>query len=355
MPVLRPSLAAFLFTLLCLHLPLARAQVPTVSVGMLQLAQADGGTTTVFYPTKAPESAVQRGPFALSWAADAQPARGNGRLIVISHGSGGSPWVHVDLSRVLVKRGFVVALPAHKGDNYLDDATPGPQSWLLRPAEVSRAIDAIADHPQLSSLLSLDAVGVFGGSAGGHTALSLAGGQWSPGRFREHCLRYIEQDFSSCVGFTTLLNGGWLDGLKLWVAKRVISWRFTDDTLRQDADARVVAAIAMVPFAADFVPESLATPRIALGLVIADKDVNQVPSLHVEAIRRVCEPRCEVVMHLPNAGHGAMLSPAPPFKAGSIASKLLSDPPTFDRATSLAGLHELIANFFTRKLGLVAP
>jgi hypothetical protein len=62
-------------------------------------------------------------------------------------------------------------------------------------AEVSHAIDRVAADGRLAPLLRLDAVGVFGGSAGGHTALSLAGGQWSPSRFRDHCLRNIEQDF----------------------------------------------------------------------------------------------------------------------------------------------------------------
>jgi predicted dienelactone hydrolase len=67
---------------------------------------------------------------------------GNGRLIFISRGSGGSPWVHTDLARALVTRGFKVALPQHQGDNYLDDSAPGPESWIKRPIEVSRAIDA---------------------------------------------------------------------------------------------------------------------------------------------------------------------------------------------------------------------
>lgn len=326
------------------------ADAQPVPLGFLQLAQADGGATTVFYPASAAEQPVQRGPFALSWAAGAEPLPGNARLIVISHGSGGAPWVHVDLARLLVQRGFVVALPQHRGDNNLDASSPGPQSWDLRPAEVSRSIDLVARHPALSSHLALDAVGVFGGSAGGHTALTLAGGQWSPARFRDHCRQHIEQDFASCVGFTMRLTGGWLDGLKLWLARRIIDWRFTDETLRSHADPRVAAAVAMVPFAADFVPESLAVPRVPLGLVIAGLDVSQVPRFHVQAVRAACEPRCEVLMDLPGAGHGAMLSPLPPLEPGSIASHLLSDPPSFDRERTLPVLHERIADFFARTL-----
>ena len=318
--------------------------------GHVDLPQSDGGTTTVFYPTEAAETPVQRGPFRLSWAEDAQPRRGNGRLVVISHGSGGSPWVHVDLARVLVERGFTVALPQHAADNYRDPSEPGPASWARRPIEVSQAIDRVATHAKLAPLLRFDAVGVFGGSAGGHTALSLAGGQWSPSRFRDHCLQNIEQDFSSCVGFTTLLRGDGLDGIKTGAAKLVIRLRFSDDTPQRHTDPRIGAAIAMVPFAADFDPESLRQPVVPLGLVIADKDINQVPRFHVEAVRAACEPRCEVLMRLPEAGHGAMLSPLPPLEPGSVAQRLLGDPPSFDRAAALSLLHADIAGFFERRL-----
>lgn len=322
----------------------------SANLGFTQLMQSDGGSTTVFYPTNAAESSVKQGPFDLSWAKDASPARGNGRLIVISHGSGGSPWVHTDLARALVARGFVVAMPQHHGDNYLDPSNPGPESWIKRPSEVSNAVDSVANDIRISAHLSLDRVGVFGGSAGGHTALSLAGGEWSPARFRDHCDRNIEVDFSSCVGFTTLLTGSWLDDIKVWVARRIISWRFKNDQLQRNVDPRVKAVVAMVPFAADFVPQSLADPKVALGLVIAAKDVNQVPAFHVEAIRKVCEPRCQVIMYLPEAGHGAMLSPMPPLQPGSVSSHLLSDPPTFDRKATLPLLYSHIAEFFSNTL-----
>lgn len=343
--LLRALLLAVLTSLLA-----SATHAQSANLGFSQLIQDDGGSTTVFYPTSADESLAKQGPFEFSWAKDASPAKGNGRLIVISHGSGGSPWVHTDLARALVIRGFVVAVPQHHGDNYLDPSSPGPESWIKRPFEVSKAIDLIANDSRLSAHLSLDRVGVFGGSAGGHTALSLAGGEWSPARFRDHCDRNIEVDFSSCVGFTTLLDGSWLDGIKVWVARRIISWRFSNDVAQRSVDPRVKAAVAMVPFAADFVPQSLAEPRVALGLVIAAKDVNQIPAFHVEAIRNVCEPRCQIIMHLQEAGHGAMLSPMPPLQQGSVASYLLSDPPSFDRTATLPLLYSHIATFFNKTL-----
>src|SRR5690349_24648625 len=77
-----------------------------------------------------------------------------------------SPWVHADLARTLVEAGFVVALPEHQGDNYRDMSKVGPASWKRRPAEVSRAIDAVSRDARFASLLSADKVGVYGMSAG---------------------------------------------------------------------------------------------------------------------------------------------------------------------------------------------
>ena len=326
----------------------AHAQSPTL--GFMQLPQPGGGLVTVFYPSSDPEMPAIQGPFKLSWAANGRVSKGNEHLVVISHGSGGSPWVHADLARVLVHRGFTVALPQHAGDNYLDPSEPGPGSWIKRPIEVSQSIDVVAGSQSLAANLRLDSVGLFGGSAGGHTALSMAGGKWSKTRFRNHCEEHIRDDFSSCVGFFTLLNGDWMDGPKIWLAKAVIAARFSDDAIQGGFDPRVKSVVAMVPFAADFDPASLKQPATALGLVIAEKDINQVPRFHAGAILSACEPRCEVVMRLPEGGHGSMLSPMPPLEIGSVAQRLLRDPPNFDRGQLVPALNSRIADFFLRTL-----
>ncbi len=325
---------------------------PTASfagTGLTELpATASDGPVTVYYPTAAADTPLKRGPFTLNLAWQAPPERGNGRLVVISHGSGGSPWVHADLARVLVAAGFVVALPEHKADNYKDPSTPGPESWKLRPAEVSRALDTLAKNLQFGPLLALDKVGVFGGSAGGHTALTLAGGRWSPATFMRHCEAHMAEDFSSCVGFITRLRGNFLDSIKKTVALGVIRQRFDDTTWYSHTDPRIHAAIASVPFAADFDMASFTAPRVPLGLIIADQDINQVPRFHISAVRAACTP-CEVLAQFPEGGHGVMLSPLPPFPAGSIAQELLGDPPGFDRS-QLPAVDGKIAAFFLRHL-----
>jgi predicted dienelactone hydrolase len=321
------------------------------AVGMKQLPpRGDDGPVTVFYPTDAAEAPVQRGPFRLSLAQDAAPARGNGRLVVISHGSGGTAWGHADLARALVQDGFIVAAPLHHRDNALDPSRPGPESWARRPAEVSRAIDAVAADPLLAPLFAPDRVGVYGMSAGGHAALAFAGGRWSPALFKRHCEAHLEEDFPACVGLLAELKGDRYDGVRKTVALAAIRTLFRSETWQVHADDRVKAVVAAVPVAADFEPASLAAPRVPLGLVTAGRDAWLAPRFHGEAVLAACRPRCALVGELPAGGHGALLSPAPPADVlPPRAARLLADPPGFDR-TVLPALDARIAAFFRAHL-----
>lgn len=310
---------------------LLAAAAAQAAVGLDEIAATgDDGPVTVYYPSHSEAEPVKRGAFTLALAVKGEPVRGNGRLVVISHGSGGSPWVHADLARSLVDAGFVVAMPEHHADNYKDPSRPGPDSWTRRPAEVSRAIDAVGRDARFAPLLSLDKVGVYGMSAGGHTALSMAGGRWSPAAFRQHCEADLVEDFQSCVGLVTRLTGGFFDGLKKWGALLVIRHRFDDATPRSHDDPRVAAVVAGVPSSADFDTASLAKPRVPLALITAGQDRWLVPRFHSDRVREACKT-CELIADLPTAGHGALLSPLPPGLTGLLGD-MLNDPSGFDRS-----------------------
>lgn len=320
------------------------------SMGFAELPAAAGdGPVTVFYPSSDPPQPTRRARFTLDIAAQGAPVRGNGRLVVVSHGSGGAPWVHADLARSLVEAGFVVAVPEHKADNYKDDSNPGPDSWAMRPAEVSRAIDAVARDARFAPLLQLDKVGMYGMSAGGHTALSLAGGRWSPAGFMRHCEANLVDDFQSCVGLITRLTGEPFDGIKKWAALFVIRHRFDDDAPRVHTDPRIAAIVAGVPSSADFDMASLAAPRVPLGLITARQDRWLVPRFHSDRVLAACLPRCELIAEMPTGGHGALLSPPPPGLTGLIGD-MLNDPPGFDRAGVLPEVNRKTAAFFSTHL-----
>jgi predicted dienelactone hydrolase len=334
---------------------LVLAAVLALTTGLAQAAMgwreipatAQDGPVTLYYPTRAEAQPTVHGRVTLALAVQGAPQRGNSRLVVISHGSGGAPWVHADLARSLVEAGFVVAMPEHRADNYKDDSDPGPDSWAMRPLEVSRAIDAVGRDPRFAPLLDLDKVGVYGMSAGGHTALTLAGGRWAPGGFKRHCEAHLAEDFQACVGLVTRLTGGPLDGVKKWGALVVIRYRFDDDRPRSHTDPRVAAVVAGVPFAADFDMASLAGPRVPLGLVTAQQDRWLVPRFHSEPVLQACKP-CEHIADLPTGGHGALLSPLPPGFTG-LGGALLTDPPGFDRSR-MPEVDRTIAAFFVRHL-----
>ncbi len=318
------------------------------SMGLAEIAATgDDGPVTVYYPSTAEARALKRGPFTLNLAPDGAPLRGNGRLVVISHGSGGAPWVHADLARSLVEAGFIVALPEHRADNYKDDSDPGPDSWTLRPTEVSHAIDAVGRDGRFAPLVSLDKVGVYGMSAGGHTALSMAGGRWSPAGFKQHCEAHLAEDFQSCVGLITRLTGGVLDGAKKSLALAVIRHRFDDTTPRSHFDPRVAAVVAGVPSSADFDTASLAVPRVPLAIITAQQDRWLVPRFHSDRVLQACKP-CEHLVDLPSAGHGALLSPLPPGLTGLVGD-MLNDPPGFDRSV-LPQVDQKITLFFGQHL-----
>ncbi|MEO6017009.1 MAG: dienelactone hydrolase [Polaromonas sp.] len=309
---------------------------------------ATGGPVTVFYASGDVSRPVQRGSFTLDVAMDGTPQAGNRRLIVISHGSPASPWVHADLARTLVEAGFVVALPEHHADNYKDGSEPGPPSWKRRPLEVSRAIDMIVADPRFQFLLPLDKVGMYGMSAGGHTALTLVGGRWSPARLRQHCESRITEDFHACAGPFMSLTGGVFDGAKTAAVRWFLGRRLADSSWYAHTDPRITAIVAGVPFAADFDVATLAAPRISLALVTARQDRWLNPRYHSDAILDACTS-CERLMDIQTGGHGALLSPLPPGLGGSIA-ELTADPPGFDRASVVPELNRRIMAFFVKNL-----
>lgn len=131
-----------------------------------------------FYPTEAPEQIQQVGPYEIKAALDAPPAGSDLRLVVISHGQGGSPWSHRDLARGLAQRGWVAALVEHPGDNRSDGSLTGTAANLAgRPRHLSLVIDAAFAHPVIGPRLGRGTVGVVGHSIGGYSAPALAGGR----------------------------------------------------------------------------------------------------------------------------------------------------------------------------------
>ncbi|MBD0380085.1 alpha/beta hydrolase family protein [Paenibacillus sedimenti] len=132
---------------------------------------------TVMYPAGSPEQVERLGPYLLELARDAEPMGGRFPLIIISHGTGGSPLVYRTLARHLARNGFIVGMPEHPYNNRNDNSLEGTvQNLAYRPRHLSMAIDWFFENKIFTDKLRLNAVSVIGHSLGGYTALAAAGG-----------------------------------------------------------------------------------------------------------------------------------------------------------------------------------
>ena len=354
---LRGPMVGLLSGLLLCSAAQAQVGLTTLSVGDLPV--------TLVYPTAQVAQPASFGPFTLTAARDAVPLPGLRRLVVMSHGTGGSPLSDHDLAATLARAGFVVAQPLHAGDNYLDASRAGPASWDSRPQEVTRVIDALARHPQWQPLLALDRVGVHGMSAGGVTALSLAGAQWRLLDLVRHCQALGDADAGFCFNglvdpaeraarqASYTLSRGVPEAFLPAMVTAVHGGRSPSaggTELRPDP--RVAAVTVAVPVAAMFTTDSLSRLRVPVGVVVADQDTMLLPAFHARRLLRDC-PACTLLAELRGAAHMDLVSPWPASVARSTAAMQIigaQPAPGFDarqRDAAFAG----IAAFYQRELG----
>jgi len=344
-------------------LGLAVAAVAQAQVGMAELNLGELPVTLV-YPTAQTAQAVTLGPFELSVARDATPLPGVRRLVVLSHGTGGSALSDHGLAATLARAGFVVAQPLHRGDNHRDSSLAGPAAWALRPQEVTRVIDALAQHPQWQPLLALDRVGVHGMSAGGVTALALAGAQWRVLDLVRHCQAQGDADFGFCYSGAPDPQAQAVRRARYQATRNVPeallpaaltavhggrSPGAAGDDVR--ADSRVAVVTLAVPVAAIFSSESLARIKLPVGVVTAGRDTWLLPAQHSARVLRECRS-CTLLADLPGAAHMDLLAPWPESVARAVAaqqSRGALPEPGFDARQRDAAFAQ-IAAFYRREL-----
>jgi predicted dienelactone hydrolase len=327
--------------------PLAAADT---AVGRREL-RIDGLRVVLSYPTAATPREQAFGPFTLRVAVDAEPLPGRRRLVVMSHGTGGSDGPDQDLAAALVREGFVVAQPLHRGDHAGDTRDAGPVAFERRPREVSAVIDGLAADARWSPGLALDRVGVHGMSAGGVTGLALAGARWRMKGLIDHCLAHAEADAGFCLQGALTPEQQAERRARFEAARGVpeqalpaplLAWYGGRETATPDADPRpdprIAAVTLAVPVAAIFSAESLARIAIPVGVVAAERDLVLLPRLHSGHLLAHCG-RCVALATLPGAGHFDVLSPWPAPLAAQVAAGQLRGglpEPGFDAAQRVA-------------------
>ncbi|NVZ27912.1 alpha/beta fold hydrolase [Pseudomonas gingeri] len=118
---------------------------------------------------------------------NAPPAGGEHPLVVLSHGFGGNWGNQVWLASALAHQGYIVAAVNHPGTTSKDRSAKAAAQLWLRPADVSRAIDAVIAQPKRFGAVAKQRIAVVGHSLGGWTTLEIAGARFDPEHFAHDC------------------------------------------------------------------------------------------------------------------------------------------------------------------------
>ncbi len=308
------------------------------TAGLMQLpsvqmpgAIVPGVPVTVWYPAKAPEKTLRIGDAELSVAVDAAPARGRRRLILISHGSDGGELAFSNLARLLARRGMVVAAPRHLGDSYDDRSAHGSsRQFGARPYQASYGLDVVLKNPKLSKIINPRRIGMLGYSAGGYTALVMAGAKPDRKNWIKHCQQPVEHGAACPLG-------GWLTSLGL---------RFLDDWDRPP-ETRIKSVVLLAPFGVMFDKAGLAGVKVPVLMLQPERDEMLPNAFNGEWIRDSLPQRPDY--RTVPGGHFIFIQPCSPELAASVP-RVCADPPGVNRGVIQNQTNEQIADFFVRTL-----
>jgi predicted dienelactone hydrolase len=299
----------------------------------LQLTHpVEGGpmAAIVFYPTKPDGGSTQVGPFTIAATRGSAPAPGPYPLIVHSHGTGGSHLGHHDTLAALARAGFVAAAVEHPRDNYRDDSGFATDLQIIgRPHHIVALIDGVLAHPTMGPLVDRARIGMAGFSAGGYTALLIAG---------------AVPDFSLQEAYRRAVPNDPMRRRADAADKR----RRKPD-LELVADPRVKAIFVMAPaLGYVFDKAGLAKVEVPVRLYRPTADEILAHPWNAERIAQML-PKPPEYSLIEKAGHYVFLPPCPPMLASRIP-EICKDPSGIDRAAIHARVNAEMIEFFRRTL-----
>jgi predicted dienelactone hydrolase len=152
--------------------------------------------TVIWYPA-APDAVVQplvdpaqiRRPYPVARNAVLSPASRRYPLVVLSHGSTGDALAMMWLGDALAARGYVVAAVNHHGNTSAEKQLLPQGSFhpWERARDLSVLVDALLADSVFGARIDRRRIGAAGYSAGGYSAIALAGGVFNPQAIQGFC------------------------------------------------------------------------------------------------------------------------------------------------------------------------
>lgn len=290
----------------------------------------DGLSMAVLYPTSSQPKAVAFGPFKLNVAIAGAIKKGQFPLAILSHGSGSSSLSYKDIALSLVKNGFIVALPLHPQNNYLDNSSEGKvENYVNRPKHITASIDKALSIPSLSSHIDTQRIAVLGHSIGGYSALVASGAIASTKELIDLCQNMSELSDPYCAPvFANLL---------------------TQTVIVNSKDSRISAQILMAPVGAPFLAKgSFENVNIPTLLLVSEKDEELTEQYNSEVIKSALQNTGLLTYRvIPNAGHYSFLTAYPDFLKAELGV-IAQDPDGFNRVEFQKQIGNQIATYLKK-------
>ena len=124
-------------------------------------------------------------------------AAGQFPMIIISHGAGGNAGQFGWIASVLASQGYVVVLPNHPGSTSRNASAEAAVRVWERPADITAVIDGIVANPQTYPYVDTTRIAALGFSAGGYTALAVAGARVDVSALQGFC-DHSDHGMSDC-------------------------------------------------------------------------------------------------------------------------------------------------------------
>lgn len=309
------------------------AEGEAVGVGFRRIATVDPVTRVAFdagafYPSGQPSRGQSFGPYDVEATLGADVADGRHPIVLISHGNGGGPFSHHDLATGLARRGAIVVVVSHPGDDHRDQSGTGGTGVIFgRPAQISAALDAVLADAAIGPRADAARVGFVGFSAGGTTGLLLAGAKPELSRLEAYCAERPREP-GVCEA------GG-----------RIRRDRAEPAT---SVDRRIGALALIAPLSVVFPAEEIGRIELPVGVWVGGADRVLAPEPNALALAQALPGRPAVRVE-PEAGHFTYLAPCSARLAASVPA-LCRDGAGIDRAALHRRLIAEIGDFFARSL-----
>lgn len=118
---------------------------------------------------------------------DAPHREGRFPMIIISHGAGGNAGQFGWIAAQLAAKGYVVVLPNHPGTTSGNASAEAAVRVWERPQDVTAVLDEITANPAAYPFIDTDRIATLGFSAGGFTAMALAGARLDVAALQGFC------------------------------------------------------------------------------------------------------------------------------------------------------------------------